>query len=116
MTKRHHMAALFDESHRSDQFVVLSAKPIDLSQVAKRTVLLMQHRDHALGELARVDPAQALGGRLAEVSFLPEDPATRSTPSSPNRAHLWCRSQPLEHCTTALDIELRMCVICFGCR
>ena len=31
LTKRHHIPALFDDSHRSDRFVVPSTKPIDLS-------------------------------------------------------------------------------------
>ena len=67
LTKRHDVPALLDESHRSDRFVVLPAEPADLSQLAKRTALLLQCRDQTLGYLTRVDPAPALRNRARDT-------------------------------------------------
>src|SRR5215218_9780022 len=66
-TKRHNVAAVLDESHRSDRFIVLPAEPADLSKLAKRTVQLLQRGDQTLGRLARVDPAAALRNRARDT-------------------------------------------------
>ena len=67
LTKRHDIPAILDESHRSDRFVVLPTEPADLSQLAKRTALLLQSRDQTLGYLTRVDPASALRNRARDT-------------------------------------------------
>ena len=67
LAERHDVAAVLDEAHCSDRFVVLLAEPTDLPQLPKRAALFLQSRHYPLGYLPRVDPTPAFGNRARDT-------------------------------------------------